>query len=122
MPRGMHPPMHYPPHAPQVVEAMLGVQLSGRRFGQAPVVAGSRNTLAIDADGGVGRRMHVHHHPCACMGFAPRECAGTEPLLIGTVYLRLRRPRPRSPACGLADSRGSPPPLPPPHARTRAPP
>ncbi|KAG1674128.1 hypothetical protein FOA52_015758 [Chlamydomonas sp. UWO 241] len=38
---------------PKVVEAMLGVQLSGRRFGQAPIVAGSRNTLAIDADGGV---------------------------------------------------------------------
>ena len=37
----------------QVVEALLGVQWSGRGFRNSPLVAGSRNTLAIDADGGV---------------------------------------------------------------------
>lgn len=38
---------------PKVVEALLGVQFSGRSFGRPPIVGGSRNTLAIDSDGQV---------------------------------------------------------------------
>lgn len=37
----------------QVVEALLGVQFSGRGFCRTPLVAGSRNTLALDAAGQV---------------------------------------------------------------------
>lgn len=32
---------------------MLGVRFTGRTFGRLPIVAGSRNTLAIDSDGAV---------------------------------------------------------------------
>ncbi|GFR50047.1 hypothetical protein Agub_g12098 [Astrephomene gubernaculifera] len=39
--------------APKVVERLLGVQFSGRGFCRTPLVAGSRNTLAIDAAGQV---------------------------------------------------------------------
>ena len=39
---------------PTVAESLLGLQFSGRGFGRIPIVAGSRNTLAIDADGQVG--------------------------------------------------------------------
>jgi hypothetical protein len=38
---------------PKVVEALLGARLAGRSFCRAPLVAGSRNTLAIDSDGQV---------------------------------------------------------------------
>ena len=38
---------------PKVVEALLGTRFSGRDFRRSPLVAGSRNTLAIDADGNV---------------------------------------------------------------------
>ncbi|GIL50419.1 hypothetical protein Vafri_6548 [Volvox africanus] len=38
---------------PKVVEALLGVQFSGRSFSRTPLVAGSRNTLALDAAGQV---------------------------------------------------------------------
>eukprot|EP00983_Pelagomonas_calceolata_P015355 487630-Pelagomonas_calceolata.AAC.1 len=38
---------------PKVVEALLGVQFKGRSFLSSPLVGGSRNTLAIDADGEV---------------------------------------------------------------------
>mmetsp|Transcript_13602 Transcript_13602/g.29116 ORF Transcript_13602/g.29116 Transcript_13602/m.29116 type:complete len:631 (-) Transcript_13602:438-2330(-) len=38
---------------PKVVEALLGLRFAGRSFGRSPLVAGSRNTLAIDAEGGV---------------------------------------------------------------------
>ncbi|KAK9819733.1 hypothetical protein WJX72_001724 [[Myrmecia] bisecta] len=37
--------------APKVIEALLGTRLKGRSFLSSPLVAGSRNTLAIDADG-----------------------------------------------------------------------
>ncbi len=40
-------------NTPKVVEAFLGVRLSGRTTYRTPLVAGSRNTLAIDADGQV---------------------------------------------------------------------
>lgn len=40
---------------PKVVEALLGAQLAGRSFCRAPLVAGSRNTLAIDSDGQVSK-------------------------------------------------------------------
>eukprot|EP00887_Chlorella_sp_A99_P001925 scaffold18.g1925.t1 len=54
---------------PKVVEALLGTRFSGRDFRTAPLVAGSRNTLAIDADGHVlafgwnarGSLGHGHH-------------------------------------------------------------
>ncbi|EFJ39861.1 hypothetical protein VOLCADRAFT_108456 [Volvox carteri f. nagariensis] len=39
--------------APKVVEALLGVQISGRSFCRTPLVAGSRNTMALDAAGQV---------------------------------------------------------------------
>ncbi|KAL4428032.1 hypothetical protein ABPG75_002121 [Micractinium tetrahymenae] len=39
--------------APKVVEALLGTRFRGRDFGCTPLVAASRNTLAIDADGNV---------------------------------------------------------------------
>ncbi|GAB4819656.1 hypothetical protein N2152v2_006702 [Parachlorella kessleri] len=38
---------------PKVVEALLGTRFRGRDFGRVPLVAGSRNTLAIDAEGQV---------------------------------------------------------------------
>lgn len=38
---------------PKVVEALLGTRFRGRDFGCTPLVAASRNTLAIDADGNV---------------------------------------------------------------------
>ena len=38
---------------PKVIEALLGTRFRGRAYGRSPVVAGSRNTLAIDADGQV---------------------------------------------------------------------
>jgi hypothetical protein len=37
--------------APRVVEALLGLRLRGRAPGRAPLVAGSRNTLALTAEG-----------------------------------------------------------------------
>lgn len=37
--------------APKVVEACLGTRFRGREFGCSPLVASSRNTLALDADG-----------------------------------------------------------------------
>ena len=37
--------------APKVVEALLGTRFRGREFGRAPLVAGSRGSLAIDAEG-----------------------------------------------------------------------
>lgn len=39
--------------APKVVEALLGTRFRGRDFNCTPLVAASRNTLAIDADGNV---------------------------------------------------------------------
>ncbi|KAI8473148.1 MAG: regulator of chromosome condensation 1/beta-lactamase-inhibitor protein II [Monoraphidium minutum] len=36
---------------PKVVEALLGLQLMGRGFPGTPLIAGSRNTLAIDSEG-----------------------------------------------------------------------
>ncbi|MEW5298972.1 MAG: hypothetical protein WDW36_002037 [Sanguina aurantia] len=38
---------------PKVVEATLGLRLSGRKFNRTPIVAGSRNTLVIDGSGQV---------------------------------------------------------------------
>eukprot|EP00197_Chlamydomonas_leiostraca_P014556 CAMPEP_0202864320 /NCGR_PEP_ID=MMETSP1391-20130828/4611_1 /ASSEMBLY_ACC=CAM_ASM_000867 /TAXON_ID=1034604 /ORGANISM="Chlamydomonas leiostraca, Strain SAG 11-49" /LENGTH=825 /DNA_ID=CAMNT_0049544055 /DNA_START=66 /DNA_END=2539 /DNA_ORIENTATION=+ len=38
---------------PKVVESLLGVQFSGRSFGRAPLVGGSRNTMVLDSDGQV---------------------------------------------------------------------
>lgn len=46
---------------PKVVESLLGVQLSGRSFARSPLVAGSRNSLAIDSDGQV---CCMEHSPC----------------------------------------------------------
>lgn len=37
----------------QVVEATLGLRLSGRKFNRTPIVAGSRNTLVLDGSGQV---------------------------------------------------------------------
>ncbi|WIA13861.1 hypothetical protein OEZ85_002434 [Tetradesmus obliquus] len=39
--------------SPKVVEALLGVKFMGRGFLSCPLVGGSRNTLAIDAEGGL---------------------------------------------------------------------
>lgn len=36
---------------PKVVESLLGIRFRGRDFGKSPLIGGSRNTLAIDADG-----------------------------------------------------------------------
>mmetsp|Transcript_5358 Transcript_5358/g.15331 ORF Transcript_5358/g.15331 Transcript_5358/m.15331 type:complete len:664 (+) Transcript_5358:598-2589(+) len=36
---------------PKVIESLLGTRLRGREFGASPLVGGSRNTMAIDADG-----------------------------------------------------------------------
>jgi hypothetical protein len=36
---------------PKVVEALLGTRFRGREFGRTPLVAGSRGSLAIDAEG-----------------------------------------------------------------------
>lgn len=41
----------------QVIDTLLGLQFSGRTFLRTPLVAGSRNTLAIDA-----QVMSVHGH------------------------------------------------------------
>lgn len=57
--------------AAQVVDTLLGLQFSGRTFLRTPLVAGSRNTLAIDAAGGLwswgwnerGTLGHGHHSP-----------------------------------------------------------
>ena len=40
--------------SPKVIESLLGTRLRGRDFTASPLVGGSRNTLAIDADGQVG--------------------------------------------------------------------
>jgi hypothetical protein len=40
--------------SPKVIESLLGTRLRGRDFTTSPLVGGSRNTLAIDADGQVG--------------------------------------------------------------------
>lgn len=39
--------------SPKVIESLLGTRLRGRDFISCPLVGGSRNTLAIDADGQV---------------------------------------------------------------------
>lgn len=39
--------------SPKVVEALLGTRLRGREFARSPIVAGSRNTFALTADGEV---------------------------------------------------------------------
>ena len=39
--------------SPKVVEALLGTRLRGRAFNRCPLVAGSRCTLALDAEGRV---------------------------------------------------------------------
>eukprot|EP00890_Picochlorum_soloecismus_P003284 jgi/Picsp_1/3957/NSC_01469-R1_ran gtpase binding len=39
--------------APKVIEGMLGTRLRGRGYGRSPIVAGSRNTLAVTARGNV---------------------------------------------------------------------
>jgi hypothetical protein len=39
--------------SPKVIESLLGTRLRGRDFTASPLVGGSRNTLAIDADGQV---------------------------------------------------------------------
>jgi hypothetical protein len=39
--------------APTVVESLLGVEFKGRSRLSSPLVGGSRNTLAIDAEGEV---------------------------------------------------------------------
>eukprot|EP00889_Picochlorum_renovo_P001271 jgi/Picre1/28301/NNA_003707.t1 len=38
---------------PKVIEGLLGTRFRGRRFGASPIVAGSRNTMAVTADGQV---------------------------------------------------------------------
>ena len=48
---------------PKVVEACLGTRFRGREFGCSPLVASSRNTLAIDADGNVITWVRV----CVCV-------------------------------------------------------
>lgn len=40
-------------HNPKVLEALLGARIRGRGFGRLPMVAGSRASLAISADGDV---------------------------------------------------------------------
>lgn len=47
------PPPDPPGIMDKVVDSMLGVRYTGRTFARLPIVAGSRNTLAIDSDGGV---------------------------------------------------------------------
>ncbi|PSC75605.1 ultraviolet-B receptor UVR8-like [Micractinium conductrix] len=66
--------------APKVVEACLGTRFRGREFGCSPLVASSRNTLAIDADGSVitwgwndrGTLGHGHRQP----SYKPQRVAG----------------------------------------------
>ncbi|KAI3428794.1 hypothetical protein D9Q98_007613 [Chlorella vulgaris] len=56
---------------PKVVEACLGTRFRGREFGCTPLIAGSRNTIAIDADGNMitwgwnarGTLGHGHREP-----------------------------------------------------------
>ena len=45
-------------YTPKVCESLLGCRFMGRSFGRTPLVAGSRNTLAIDSNGQV----------CPCTG------------------------------------------------------
>jgi hypothetical protein len=45
--------------SPKVIESLLGTRLRGRDFTASPLVGGSRNTLAIDADGQVGLGFRV---------------------------------------------------------------
>ena len=57
--------------APKVIEGLLGTRLRGREFGREPIVTGSRNTLAVTADGDVyawgwndrGTLGHGHRNP-----------------------------------------------------------
>ena len=44
--------------APKVVDCLLGIPWLGRGWRQDPLVAGSRNSLAIDADGAVRLSWH----------------------------------------------------------------
>lgn len=84
---------------PKVVEALLGVQFKGRSFLSAPLVAGSRNTLAIDADGEVrqcecmpyptqtGCNAAFHHacmHLCAPNGPFARDNGALSAAVCGT--------------------------------------
>ena len=36
---------------PKVVDTLLGIRLQGRVWGRDPIVSGSRNSIAIDAQG-----------------------------------------------------------------------
>lgn len=40
-------------HAPKVIEGLLGTKFRGRTFAHSPIVTGSRNTMAVTADGQV---------------------------------------------------------------------
>jgi len=40
-------------HTPKVIEGLLGTKFRGRAFAHTPIVAGSRNTMAVTADGQV---------------------------------------------------------------------
>ncbi|KAI7841414.1 hypothetical protein COHA_004809 [Chlorella ohadii] len=71
---------------PKVVEACLGTRFRGREFGCSPIVAASRNTLAIGADGEVitwgwnarGTLGHGHREPQS----KPQRVAGLEAVQI----------------------------------------
>lgn len=77
--------------SPKVVEALLGTRLRGREFGRAPLVAGSRNTLAISAEGEVyswgwnarGTLGHGHREPER----KPRRIAGLRGVDVEQVAL-----------------------------------
>ena len=65
---------------PKVLEALLGTRLRGRGFARTPLIAGSRNSVAISADGDVfswgwnsrGTLGHGHRNPVP----KPRRIAG----------------------------------------------
>ena len=40
-------------HTPKVIEGLLGTKFRGRTFAHSPIVAGSRNTMVVTADGQV---------------------------------------------------------------------
>jgi alpha-tubulin suppressor-like RCC1 family protein len=76
---------------PKVLEALLGTRLRGRTFGRTPLISGSRNSVALSADGDVfswgwnarGTLGHGHRDPVP----KPRRVAGLRGVPIVQVAL-----------------------------------
>jgi hypothetical protein len=73
--------------SPKVIESVLGTRLRGRDFTASPLVGGSRNTLAIDADGQVAELLDA---PTVSSSIAGTSGIGAAPPWA-RVYVR--RPR-----------------------------